>query len=298
MPARGSVAGSLVVLEGLKENYVLELDQFRTSGKSQIRGVSGSAVQQITERYGETRSFLSEGGRTNRGLAAAISALLDTLRPLGLEGLSSAQRTKILSELQRFLVDKIREYFSRERLKIAYDPTRTTWDAIHSILREAQDNGKGGPVAEYLVGAKLALRFPDVEVENKSFSTADALTARPGDFFIGDTAFHVTVHPTPGHFQRCQANIRQGMKVYLLVPDGVLAAARQIAILTAPGQISVESIESFVSQNLDEISVFSKNEMVTGIAQLLEIYNHRVDAVENDKSLLIEIPHNLQESNS
>ena len=298
MPARGTVAGSIIVLERLKEHYVLELDHFRTLGKSQIRGVSGRAVQQITERYGESRPFLSEGGRTNRGLAGDISALLDSLRPLGLERLSSTKRIEILSEFQEFLVEKIREYFDRERLKITYDPTRTTWDAIHSLLREAQDNGKGGPVSEYLVGAKLALRFPDIEIENKSFSTADAPTARPGDFFIGDTAFHVTVHPMPGHFQRCQENIRQGMKVFLLVPNEVLAAARQIAALTAPGQISVESIESFVSQNLEELSVFSKNRIVMGIAKLLEIYNHRVDAVENDKSLLVEIPHNLQERTS
>jgi hypothetical protein len=149
-----------------------------------------------------------------------------------------------------------------------------------------------------LVGTKLAIRFPEINIENKSFSTADAPSARAGGFFIGDTAFHVTVHPTPGHYQRCQQNIHQGMKVYLLVPDDILAGARQNAQLTAAGQISVESIESFVSQNLDELSVFSKNRMTGGFTRLLQTYNQRVDAVENDKSLLIEIPHNLQEENT
>lgn len=293
MPARGSVAGSLVVLEKLKGDYILNLDHFRTSGKSQIAGVSGSAVQQIIQRYGETRPFLSEGGRTNRGLAGDISSLLETLRPLHLERLSENDRMLALSEFQGFLVGKVRDYFNQERIKVSYDPTKTTWDAVHSLLVEAQENGKGGPVAEYLVGAKLCLRFPEMTIENKSYSSADAPSSRPGDFFIGDTAFHVTVHPMPGHFQRCLENIRQGMKVYLLVPDNVLAAARQIAVLTAPSQISVESIESFVSQNLDEISAFSKNDVVNGFAQLLEIYNQRVDNIDNDKSLLIEIPHNL-----
>ena len=298
MPARGTVAGSLIVLERLKDNYILELDYYRTTGKSQIQGVSGRAVQQIIERYGETRQFLSEGGRTNRGLAGDISALLDALRPHQLEALSSIQRAHLLSEMQKFLVNKVREYFSRERLIVTYDPTKTSWECIRALLQEARNNDKGGPVAEYLVGAKLVIRFPEIDVENKSFSTADAPSARPGDFIIGDTAFHVTVHPTPGHYQRCQQNIQQGMNVYLLVPDDMLAGARQIAQLIAPCQISVESIESFVSQNLDELSIFSKNQIMGGFSRLLQTYNQRVDAVENDKSLLLQIPHNLQGANT
>jgi hypothetical protein len=134
MPARGSVAGSLIVLERLKDNYVLELDYHRTPGKSQIQGVSGRAVQQIIEQYGEMRQFLSEGGRTNRGLAGDISTLLDALRPLQLEALSAVQRAHTLSKLQGFLVNKVREYFSRERLKVIYDPTRTSWECIHTLL--------------------------------------------------------------------------------------------------------------------------------------------------------------------
>ena len=295
MPARGTVAGALVVLEHLKEDYILELDHHRALGGSQLKGVSGGAVRQILERFGETRTFLSEGGRTNRGLAGDISALLEMLKGLHLEGLAAGERGKILTALQGFLVERVREYFSQRRLHVVFDPAKTTWDAVHGLLKEAQQVGKAGPVAEYLIGAKLALRFPDIAVENKSSSTADAPTARPGDFFIGHAAFHVTVHPTPGHFQRCLENIEQGLKPYLLVLDEVLAGARQIANLQAPSKIAVESIESFVSQNLDELSTYQQDRLVSGFARLLQLYNQRVDAVENDKSLLIEIPRNLAE---
>jgi hypothetical protein len=59
------------------------------------------------------------------------------------------------------------------------------------------------------------------------------------------------------------------------------------------GKIAVESIESFVSQNIEEISVFSKSQLTSGFRNLIKTYNERVDASEIDKSFLIEIPDNL-----
>ncbi len=59
------------------------------------------------------------------------------------------------------------------------------------------------------------------------------------------------------------------------------------------GRIAVESIESFVSQNIDELSMFSSDGIADELRALLETSNRRVDAVENDKSLLIEFPPNL-----
>lgn len=59
------------------------------------------------------------------------------------------------------------------------------------------------------------------------------------------------------------------------------------------GRISVRSIEDFVSQNLDELFALSDGDLISGFRRLLEVYNERVDRVETDKSLLIEIPRNL-----
>ncbi len=66
-PARGTIAAALVVLDRIKQDCKLDLDSHRASGKSQIKGVSGTAVARILATFGETRPFLSEGGRTNRG---------------------------------------------------------------------------------------------------------------------------------------------------------------------------------------------------------------------------------------
>jgi len=149
-------------------------------------------------------------------------------------------------------------------------------------------------VAQYLVGAKLECRFPDATVDNLSYSTADQQLGRSGDFLVGDTAFHVTVSPNPGHLERCQTNLRQGHRAFLLVPYSRLEGTRQNVSGTSLNErVSVEAIESFVSQNLEELAHFSSNERREHLRLLLETYNRRVDAVENDKSILVEIPENL-----
>lgn len=292
-PARGTIAAALVVLDQLKEEFDLRLDSHRAAGKSQIRGASGAALARILGEFGETRPFLKEGGRTNRGGPGDIAKMLETLRGVGLNRLPANERIEILTELQRFLVNKVKEFHSRQRLKVAYDPSRSAWQSIHDLLALARENGKEGPVAQYLVGAKLQLRFPDAQVRNESYSTADTQLGRPGDFLFGDTAFHVTVAPMPAVYERCKRNMEEGLRVYLLVSDRSLVGARQNAEATAPGRIATESIESFVSQNIEELSTFSKNRLVDGFRRLLETYNRRVDAVENDKSMLVEIPQNL-----
>jgi hypothetical protein len=294
LPPKGAVGGPLVVLERLKDTYILDIGAHLTPKGAQIKGASGPAIARILARYGEERHFTSEGGRTNRGLIDQITALLNALRNLGLDELRVEDRNQIIDELQLFLVTKAREYFNLERVKIVYDPSKTTRETIQGLLKDAENNGKAGPVAEYLVGAKLAIRYPEIEVENHAFSEADAAGDRPGDFLIGNTSFHISVSPNEGHYTKCLSNLQQGYLVYLIVPDDWVPAARLPLDQRASGQIAVESIVSFVSQNIDELSGFTQAERTAKLAELLETYNRRVEAVENDQSLMIEIPRNLQ----
>ena len=127
-------------------------------------------------------------------------------------------------------------------------------ETINQIARET---GKVGPVAQHLVGAKLQLRFPTETISNESYSTADDQLGRPGDFFVGSTVFHVTVAPMPPVFDKCIKNLEDGYRVYLLVPERELSGARYNAENKAPGKIAVESIESFVGQNIEELSFFN-----------------------------------------
>jgi hypothetical protein len=293
-PAKGAIAGALVVLDRLKESYNLDINFHTTDGGAQIKGVSGEAVKRILIEFGETRPFLSEGGRTNRGLLGNIQEMLKVLDEAKLEVLSKEKRNNILTSLQQFLVDKVCEFHNQQRLKIVYNPQKSTRQLIHELLAVARENVKEGPVAQYLVGAKLTLRFPDLNIRNESYSTADVQLGRHGDFEVGDTAFHVTVAPMAPLYQKCKVNIDEGFRAFILVPDDKLGDARYWAEQNVPGgKIAVESIESFVSQNIEELSLFSNGIIKDGFKRLLETYNERVNQVDIDKSKLIEIPRNL-----
>ena len=293
-PARGSISGALVVLERLKEDFVLDLDDHTTKGGSQVKGASGEAIKRVLESFGETRPFVKEGGRTNRGLRGDIGNMLDAIKAAELDNLPVDERNGILEELQEFLVGKVDEFHRKQRLKIVYDPSRSTWHSIYNLLVLGREKGSEGPVAQYLVGAKLQLRFPGIEIRNESYSAADEQSGQSGDFEVGDTVFHITVAPSLGHYDKCKSNIESGLRPYLLVPDRILMGTRQNAEAKTPGRIAVESIESFVSQNIEELSTFRKSDLTEGFRSLLETYNERVDAAEIDKSMLIEIPRNLQ----
>jgi len=292
-PARGTLSGALVVLERLKKSFDLNIDSHTARGGAQVLGASGAAVQRILEAFGETRPFLSEGGRTNRGLRGDIAGMLAAIGTARFETLSEAERAATLEQLQGFLVEKVKEYHNRQRIKFIFDPSRSTSQLIKELLDAASETGKRGAVAQYLVGAKLQIRFPALEVSNDSYSTADVQLGRHGDFLIGDTVFHVTVAPFPKVYEKCRANLQNGLRPYLLVAEDEEPGAKQNARLLLPGQLPVESIESFVSQNLEELSEFSRGERARQLFLLLTTYNERVNAVEIDKSLMIDIPENL-----
>lgn len=195
------------------------------------------------------------------------------------------------------LVKSYYELCKLKKIQFPFDPKLSTWQIIHDLFETSHSEGKAGYVVQHLVGAKLQLRFPNVEVSNESASTADRPTNRSGDFTIGNTVFHVTVSPMEGVYKKCQENIKEGLKVYLIVPDAKLAAARQLAEQYCNGQIAVESLESFISQNIEEISVFAADKLKYNIVSLVKIYNERVNSVEVDKSLMIELPSNLEKYN-
>lgn len=294
MPAQGALAGALIVLDRLKYSYSLRLEDHTAIGGTQIIGLGSHRTTQILAHHGKGPLRSKECGRTNMGLPGNIRALLKAMAPLSLDKLDLVERNAILTEMQRWLVqEKVGEYYARERVKFDFLPEQTAWQTVHDILAAAKLVGKEGQVAQYLVGAKLALRFPNAVVRNDLYSTSDLQSGLPGDFVLGTTVFHVTVSPMPAHYDKCKTNLQAGYDVFLLVPDRLMVGARQNTEALLPGRISVQSLEAFISQNLEELSGFARSQRLDGFRDLLTTYNARVDAIESDKSILIEIPHNL-----
>lgn len=209
-PAIGTIAASLVVLNNLKERFETDLKSHLAPKGTQISGVSGKAVARILAEFGETRPFAKEGGRTNRGVLSEIQKLLSSLERMNLAEIGYEERVKVLFDFQHFLVDRVRAYHNRQKLKLIFDPRLSTWQNIRNLLDTASKENKGGAVAQHLVGAKLQLRFPNLNISNESYSTADLQTQRSGDFRVGDTVFHVTMSPMQGVFSKCQENLHDG----------------------------------------------------------------------------------------
>jgi len=290
-PAKGLVAAALVVLERLRSKCELSLDAHVAEGGAQIAGLNLASLRKILERFGESRQFPSEGGRTNRGNNRPIQLLLESLSGAGFAGLSDAERLPLLDEFQEFLVKSLNAYYNLERVRFDFDPSKPPRNVVAEILAAAQERNQGGPVAQHLVGAKLAIRFPHLAVGNSSYSAADEQSGRSGDFHIGGTAFHVTVAPNMGHVQRCAQNVKDGLSGILLVLDSKLIAARTLLEMEGlETKVVAESLESFVGQNLSELAEFAPAKFAENLSRLLEEYNRRVAEVETDASLLIELP--------
>ena len=93
---------------------------------------------------------------------------------------------------------------------------------------------------------------------------------------IGDTVFHVTLNPQSQVYEKCRENISDGYKVYLLVPQKKLAntlkSARDSSIEYS---ITIQSIEAFIGQNIDELAQFSSEGTERKLRELFEVYNER-----------------------
>jgi hypothetical protein len=295
LPSKGSVGAAIHVLSRLRGDYQLDVAAHVAGGESQIAGLSAGSLRKVLAEFGENRALTSVAGRSNRGARGDVASLLNAMRALNLEKKEGEKRVEVLKAMQQHLVNAyISRFFAVKRVKAVFDPASATARFIDAILENARLSGKAGAVAEYLIGAKLACLFPKKDIRNKRFSTSDVQSGYSGDFEVGTTAFHVSVAPMPELFQKLKGNLERGLRVYLLVPGSQVVGAQQNATLMAGDKVAVESIQSFVATNIDEHTEFDGEKLKSGFRRLLDKYNERVAAIELDKSMLIDIPPNLE----
>jgi hypothetical protein len=204
---RGNIAGGLVILENLRENFDLDIEAHKATRSDQLRNASGQNVQKVLARFGENRILLVEGGRTNRGLMKNLQPLLKAIADAGIDQLPPESREREIGNMQAFLAEKARDSLNAEKISFDYRLGMTSREIVGKILASAGERFKTGEVAEYLVGAKLSLRFPTYDIRNSAASAADHQTEEQGDFQINDCVFHVTVAPNRGHYDKCRRNL-------------------------------------------------------------------------------------------
>ncbi|EFE98307.1 MULTISPECIES: DUF4928 family protein [Yersiniaceae] len=284
----------LIVSRMMADGIPITDARLYSNGKSQVRGLSGSTISKILEQHGETRIFTREGGRTSRGTIFLASAFRDVLNNTQVSGSDHIDAASVSTQLEAFFTQCVRlDYFDKQRITVDLDHTKPVSAVVSDILKAAAERSDKptGAVLQHLIGAKLQLRFPDVEIGTDRANAADLHTDREGDFQVGTTAFHVTTAPMEKLISRCVENKRAGYRPVILTLESKVIAARQMADNVGMSeQISVQAAETFIGNNIEEIAIYDGDKIREGLARLIRTYNERIDAIEIDKSLMIDEP--------
>lgn len=284
----------LVVSQMLADGLYIDDDRLYSNGKSQVRGLSGTTIARILARHGEKRLFTREGGRTSRGTVLLAASFRDVVNGVDLPEGAEVDPKRVSYDLEKYFVGCVRsDYFDKQRIAVDIKADKPVSFIVNDILQAASERSDKptGAVLQHLVGAKLELRFPDEDIGLDQANAADLQTDREGDFQVGTTAFHVTVAPMEKLVDRCIENKKAGFRPVILTLEGRMQAAKQMAEnVGMADSILVQSAEAFIGTNIEEISIYDGDNIREGVARLVRKYNERIEAVEVDKSLMIDEP--------
>ena len=284
--SRNTVAVGIVVLDHLRNRCPVEPSDV-LSARGEIKGAR-SGLSTILENYGIPSRYLKEvttraGHQDGQRLFEAFNYGQSLLT------LPEAVRGECLAAAIETLVQKAKEWLNRQHLKVNCDRQLGPAKWIGNILAEAKERSCG-KVEQHLVGAKLARAHPDIDIPNNPSHAGDLQTRRPGDFIVGSTAYHVTAAPGSAVVEKCATNLNAGLHPVLLVPRGQTDKARHIAEDQGiADRMTILAIEDFVAVNIIELSKGEQEAFVTVLKSIIAAYKSRLEAVETDQSLKIEV---------
>lgn len=280
VPAR--LQAALALLERLRTEPSLDLNNHKDQGSQSIKSHE-TFGKQAHERLGLT-VINKNHGRRSSNLPGWGQQLLNIVGTAGLNSASARKRERIISEFQELFAKPLRELIEQDPLT-ARLKNRTAENVLRDLLTQAQNKGKAGEVAQYLVGAKLTLRLgKDIPVypANKSDRTSYGDKApRRGDFEIENAVIEIAVGlPDEKHLDQIVDILEDSdLEVWLLTSAERLAAwkteVENFSETAHRRRVVVSSVEAFVGQNITELAAFSAQEKTTQFAALFQIYNDR-----------------------
>lgn len=288
---KGSLSVVVHVSRYAKENGLpLVADALITEGSGQVLGLGKGAVQRILSDYGITQVLAEEGGRTSRGSIGVMRAYVDFLNQHNVQ-------PSTLDEIEAWWVERVKEHFSAKPFRLRFDPAKSLQAIIQDLLAQAkkrQQESSGtmyqGALLQHLVGAKLELALPELQIQHNGFSVADAVSDRSGDFVIDDSIIHITTSPGEAVIRKCQRNIESGAKpIILTIADGVSVAKGLAGNAGLSSRIDIMDAEQFLAANLHELSFFKTSARLLTLEKLIASYNRIVSENETDPSLRIEL---------
>lgn len=177
------------------------------------------------------------------------------------------------------------EYFRQRRrnrpIRLRYFQDKSPSWNLSALLEVARDLGLEQSVARNLAAAALQIQFYPTKVTERSPEK---------DFIVGTTCFDVTTSPTGAVITKCAENVGAGLHPVLVVPRDQVAKARHLAEdQSIPNDITIIAIEDYLASNIIELSNGQQSEFVATLQQIITAYNRRLEEVETDMSLKIEI---------
>lgn len=201
-------------------------------------------------------------------------------------GRSSGQGLR--NELVRFIKDT-EDRLASIPLKQQCDRQESPAAWVYSILAAAELRSCG-VVERHLVGATLQQRHPDIVIPNHPSHAGDVQTGRSGDFPLQSISYHVTATDGKEAVQRCRQNIGAGVHPVLLLPKRYVDKAGLYAeIAGIQNRISILAIEDFMTQNIIEMSTQQQRDFFSTLKAIVDEYNRRLEQVETDLSLKIDL---------
>lgn len=269
--------------------FPLNPDDYQTSGKGQVAGLSGSNLKKILREYGITQILSSEGGRTSRGSMGLMIKYVDFLNEWNVE------EPVDIAIVEEFWAEQVREYFRNKPFILTADASITIGANLDELFeqarkRQAQNPGTQylGTMLQHLVAAKLLVILSEDTFEVHGASVADAPTERSGDFIINNTIIHCTTAPSAPLIEKCRVNLRDGCyPVIITIFDRVRTALDLASDAGLDRRVEVWDIRQFLSSNIFEHSRFDESNRNSTMADIIEKYNEIVLAVETDPSLCI-----------
>lgn len=271
------------------EGLPLDPEDLIAESHGQVRGQGKASVQAILAKHGITRTLASEGGRTSRGsvgLMRKYVRLLNQQAELG--GLD-------LADVERYWVEQVKAYFASKPFRLRLDASKSLRSVIQDVLDQAEKREQESPgfrfvgaVMQHLVGAKLDLALPQLQITHHGSSVADDVSGRAGDFVLNDVAIHVTTFPQQRLVEKCRDNLDAGMRPLIVTLRDRMALAEGLA--EAEGveeRIEVYDILQFLSLNVHELSEFRAADQRPTIQDLLDVYNRVIAECETDPGLRI-----------
>ena len=174
-------------------------------------------------------------------------------------------------------------------LQLEFDPEMSPEAWVRSLLTVTRGKS-GGQVEKHLVGAKLERRYPETTILVHAASAGDTRTAAIGDFVVGSTAYHVTTAPSKPIIDSCVDSLAAGYHPVLLVPEDLVTRTKGMADMKGVADnITILSLEDFVALNIIQMSAGQKSRFLNTLNDILEAYNRRIEEVESDQSLRVQI---------